>query len=107
MQGKGLAFLLIFAFFVENHLLGNTKLSSLVYGLRVTSSQAKGLIFLIIFLFFVENHLLENTKLSYVRQSICPSHFYPEHISKSIEVNLMKLDTLIEGHEGNCRMQEP
>ena len=29
----------------------------------------------------------------------------PEHISKSIEGNLIKLDTLIEGHEGNCRMQ--
>ena len=34
------------------------------------------------------------------------SHFCLEHISKSIEGNLMKLDTLIEGHEGNCRMQE-
>ena len=30
-----------------------------------------------------------------------------EHISKSIEGNLMKLDTLIEGYKGNCRMQEP
>ena len=35
-----------------------------------------------------------------------PSHFCPESISKSTEVKLMKLDTLIEGHEGNCRMQE-
>ena len=35
-----------------------------------------------------------------------PSNFCPDHISKSIEGNLMKLDTLIEGHEGNCRMQE-
>ena len=34
------------------------------------------------------------------------SHLCPEHISKSIEVKLMKLDTLIEGHEENCRMQE-
>ena len=39
--------------------------------------------------------------------SICPSHFCQEHISKSIKGNLMKLDTLIEGHEWNCRMQEP
>ena len=38
--------------------------------------------------------------------SVSPSHFCPEHNSKSIEANLMKLDTLIEGHEGNCRMQE-
>ena len=38
--------------------------------------------------------------------SVHPSHCCPEHISKSIEGNLMKLDTLIEGHEGNCRMQE-
>ena len=43
---------------------------------------------------------------SFVRPSVRPSHFCPEHISKSIEANLMKLDTLIEGHEGNCRMQE-
>ena len=35
-----------------------------------------------------------------------PSHFCPEHISKSIEGNLMKLDTLIEEEEGNGRMQE-
>ena len=28
------------------------------------------------------------------------------HISKRIEGNLMKLDTLIEGNEGNCGMQE-
>ena len=39
--------------------------------------------------------------------SIHPSHFCLEHISKSIEGNLMKLDTVIEGYEGNCRMQEP
>ena len=36
-----------------------------------------------------------------------PSNFCPEHISKSIEGNLMKLDTLIEGREENCTMQEP
>ena len=42
----------------------------------------------------------------FVLLSVCLSHFCPEHISKSIEGNLMKLDTLIEGHEGNCRMQE-
>ena len=41
-----------------------------------------------------------------VRPSIRPSHFCPEHISKSIDGNLMKLDTLIEGYEENCRMQE-
>ena len=34
------------------------------------------------------------------------SLFCPEHISKSIEGNFMKLVTLIEGHEKNCRMQE-
>ena len=39
--------------------------------------------------------------------AICPSHFCLEHISKSIEGNLMKFDTLIVGHEENCRMQEP
>ena len=39
--------------------------------------------------------------------SIRPSHFCPEHVSKSIEGYLMKLDTLIEGHEENRRMQEP
>ena len=32
------------------------------------------------------------------RLTVCPSHFRPEHISKSIEGNLMKLDTLKEGH---------
>ena len=39
--------------------------------------------------------------------SFRPSHFCPENISKSIEDNLMKLDTLIEGHKGNFKMQEP
>ena len=43
----------------------------------------------------------------FVCPSIHPSHFCPEHISKSIEGNLMKLDTLIEGHEEHCRKQEP
>ena len=42
-----------------------------------------------------------------IRLSIRLLHFCLEHISKSIEGNLMKLDTPIEGHEGNCRMQEP
>ena len=42
----------------------------------------------------------------FARPSVHPSHFCPEHISKSIEGNLMKLDTLIEGHEENCRMQK-
>ena len=39
--------------------------------------------------------------------SIHSSHFFPENISKSIEGNLMKLDTVIEAHEEDCRMQEP
>ena len=43
------------------------------------------------------------------RPTIClfvhPSYFCPEHISKDIEGSSMKLDTLIEGHEGYCRMQ--
>ena len=43
----------------------------------------------------------------FVRPSVRPSHFCPQHISKSIDGNLMKLDTLIEGFEGNCRMQKP
>ena len=43
----------------------------------------------------------------FVHPSDCPSHFCLEHISKSIEGNLMKLETMIEGHEWNYRMQEP
>ena len=43
---------------------------------------------------------------AYSRCFVCRS-IRPEHISKSIEGNLMKLDTLIDGHEGNCIMQEP
>ena len=39
--------------------------------------------------------------------SVHMSLFCPEHISKSFEGNLMKLDTLIEGYKENCRMQEP
>ena len=42
-----------------------------------------------------------------VHLSVRPLHFCPEHISNSVQGNLMKLDTLVEGHEGNCRMQEP
>ena len=42
-----------------------------------------------------------------VHLTVRPTHFCPEHISKSIKDNLMKLDTLIEGHQGNCRMQKP
>ena len=42
-----------------------------------------------------------------VRPSVRLSHVCPEHISKSTVGNLMKLDTLKEGNEGNCRMQEP
>ena len=44
---------------------------------------------------------------AYSRRFVRPSQFCPEHISKSIEGNVMKLDTLTEGHEENCRMQEP
>ena len=53
---------MIFTFFVENHLLGNAKLSFLVLWFKTL--QAKDLISLIIFAFFVEHHLLGNTKLS-------------------------------------------
>ena len=35
-----------------------------------------------------------------VHLTVRPSYFRPEHISKSIEGNLMKLDTLLVGHEG-------
>ena len=42
-----------------------------------------------------------------IHPSVRPSHFCSEHISKSIKDNLMKLDTLIEGHEENSTMQEP
>ena len=49
-----------------------------------------------------------------VRASVRPSvrasvrHTFVRSISlKRIEGNLMKLDTLIEGHEENCRMQDP
>ena len=43
----------------------------------------------------------------YVRPSVRLTHFCLEPIPESIEGNLMKLDTLIEGHEENCIMQEP
>ena len=33
----------------------------------------------------------------FVRPTIRPPHFCPEHISKGIEGNIMKLDTRIEG----------
>ena len=36
-----------------------------------------------------------------IAEPVRPSHFCPEHISKSIEGNLLKLDTLIEVHDGN------
>ena len=55
-----------FAFFVETHLLGNTKLSFLVLWIKVTGLQAKGLIFLLIFALFVENHLPVDAKLSFL-----------------------------------------
>ena len=40
----------------------------------------------------------------FVRRFVC--HFCLEHISKSIEGNSMKLDTVIEGYEENCIIQE-
>ena len=41
-----------------------------------------------------------------VRLSVCPPVHYtcPEHISKSIKVDLMKLNTLIDGREKKSRM---
>ena len=44
---------------------------------------------------------------AYSRRFVRPSHFCLEHISKSIEDNLMKPNTLIEDHKENCPMQEP
>ena len=38
---------------------------------------------------------------AYSHRFVRPSHFCPEHISKSIEGNLVKPDALIEGHEEN------
>ena len=64
MHAAGFIFLIIFGFFVENHLLANKELSfSTVEELQAL--QAKGLIFFIIFRLFVENHLLANTKSSF------------------------------------------
>ena len=34
-------------------------------------------------------------------------NFCLEHISKSIDYKYLKLDTVIEGYEGKCRMKEP
>ena len=71
---------------------------------------AKGLTFLIIFGFFVENNFLENTKLiflvSWMKSYVRPSHFCTEHISKYIEDNSIKLNTLIESHKENCKVEE-
>ena len=48
---------------------------------------------------------------AYSPRFVCPtihrSHFCPEHISKNIEGNLMKVDTLIDGDEKNCTKQDP
>ena len=67
MHAAGFTFLIIFGFFVENHLLASKHkiefLRIMVEGLQAL--QAKNLIFLIIFGFFVENHLLVNTKSSF------------------------------------------
>ena len=62
-----LFFVMIFTFFLENHLLGNTKTEFLSLTEALVCAlilQGKGLTFLLIFAFFVENHLLGNTKLS-------------------------------------------
>ena len=87
-----LFFFMIFTFFVENHLLGNTKLSFLVLWFKsyrpcreralhfslflrpsvqlelspLLKLWMHTLFFFMIFTFFVENHLLENTKLSFL-----------------------------------------
>ena len=55
---------------------------------------------------FCAEHISKLGELIVAVLSVCPSHFCPEHISKNDEDNLMKLDKLIEDHEGNCRMQE-
>ena len=57
MHAAGFIFLIIFGFFVEKHLLVNTKLRFLRLTVEeLQALQAKGLIFLIIFGFFVKNH---------------------------------------------------
>ena len=55
----------------------------------------------------VRHTFVRSRSLKVLSLFVQPSLFCPEHISKSIEGNLMKLDTLIEGHEWNCRMQKP
>ena len=64
LQAKGIIFLLIFAFFVENHLLRNAKLSFLVLWFKSYRPYRQRALYISFFGFFVENHLLENTKLS-------------------------------------------
>ena len=45
-------------------------------------------------------------KLSLDNHFSCSKSLY-ERISESIEWNSMKLDTLIDGHQSKCRVQEP
>ena len=63
-------FFMIFTFFVESHLLGNTKLSFLVLWFKsYRPCRERALHFLhfsLFFAFFVENRLLGNTKLSFL-----------------------------------------
>ena len=66
------------------------------------SFRAFGIFFMLPEAFFMLSPFFQSS----VSPSVSPSHFCPEHISKSIEDNLMKLDTLIKGYEGNCKMQE-
>ena len=62
-----LIFFMIFAFFVENHLLGNTKLSILVQLFKnYRPCRQRTLHFSLFFAFFVENHLLGNTNLRFL-----------------------------------------
>ena len=65
MHAAGFIFLIIFGFFVENHLLAKNKIEFLRLTVEeLQALQAKGLIFLMIFGFFVENHLLAKHKIS-------------------------------------------
>ena len=60
-------FFMIFTFFVESDVLGNTKLSFLVLWIKsYRPCRQRALYFSLFFGFFVENRLLENTKLSFL-----------------------------------------
>ena len=64
LEAKSLIFLIIFGFFVENHLLANTKSS--FYDLQFESynlCRQQALFFSFIFSFFVEKHKLQFPQL--------------------------------------------